>query len=422
MAEAIALIDCNNFYVSCERVFAPRLLGRSVVVLSNNDGCVISRSDEAKRLGIGMGAPYFKNRRVIEEHGVAVCSSNYELYADMSRRVMCALREFTPEVDIYSIDEAFVALDDGGGRGLEEQGLEIKQKVREWTGIPVSVGIAPTKTLAKVAGRLAKKSPGAPGVLDLTDAAVQTAVLEETPVGDVWGIGPSYRRILLDAGIGTARGLRDADRRWVRRRLTVVGARIVEELRGVRCLPLEQCPQAKRSVTCSRSFGALTGSLEDLRDAVALYTERAAERLRRARMAASVVTVFVLTDRFSAGPQYGNSVTYELASPTDTTGELLWWAQRGLTEIYRRGYLYKKAGVMLNGLLPAGALTMRMHGDEQFERARRVMQAVDALNRRHGRGTVRCGLPHSPDGRWPTKFLMRSPRYTTRLKEVLRVA
>ncbi|MET0649495.1 MAG: Y-family DNA polymerase [Pyrinomonadaceae bacterium] len=407
--------------MSCERVFAPRLLGRSVVVLSNNDGCVISRSAEAKRLGIKMGAPYFKNRRVIEEHGVEVCSSNYELYADMSRRVMCALREFTPEVDIYSIDEAFVALDDGGGRTLKERGLEIKQKVKEWTGIPVSVGIAQTKTLAKVAARHTRKFTETEGVLDLTDAAAQTAVLEETPVGDVWGIGPSYRQILLDEGIDTARELRDADRRWVRQRMTVVGARIAEELRGVRCLPLEQCPQAKRSVTCSRSFGTLTGALEDLRDAVALYAERAAERLRRALMAASVVTVFVLTDRFAAGPQYGNSVTYELASPTDTTGELVWWAQRGLTEIYRRGYLYKKAGVMLNGLLPAGALTMRLDGDEQFERARRAMQAVDALNRRHGRGTVRCGLPHSPGGRWPTKFLMRSPRYTTCLKEVLRV-
>ena len=421
MTEAIALIDCNNFYVSCERVFAPRLLGRPVVVLSNNDGCVISRSEEAKRLGIRMGAPYFRNRRVIEENGVTVCSSNYELYGDMSRRVMCALREFTPEVDIYSIDEAFVALD-GGGCSLEERGLEIKQKVKEWTGIPVSVGIAPTKTLAKVAARHTKRPGEACGVLDLTDVAVQTAVLEATPVGDVWGIGPAYEKTLKEHGIDTARGLRDADRHWARRRMTVVGARIVEELRGVRCLPLEECPQAKRSVTCSRSFGELTGSLADLRDAVALYTERAAERLRRARRAASVVTVFVLTDRYAAGPQYGNSVTYELASPTDTTGELVWWAQRGLTQIYRRGYLYKKAGVMLNGLLPAGELSMRLDGDEQFERARRAMQAVDAINRRHGRGTVRHGLPHAPDGHWPTKSLMRSPRYTTRLKDVIHVA
>lgn len=421
MTEAIALIDCDNFYVSCERVFAPRLLGRPVVVLSNNDGCVISRSEEAKRLGIGMGAPYFKNRRVIEEHGVAVCSSNYELYGDMSRRVMCALREFAPRVDIYSIDEAFVALD-GGGRGLEGRGLEIKEKVLKWTGIPVSVGIAQTKTLAKLAARHARKSGETCGVLDMTDAATQAAVLEATKAGEVWGVGPAYAKALKAAGIETARELRDADVRRVRRRMSVVGARIVEELRGVRCLQLEQCPPARRSVTCSRSFGELTGSLEDLRDAVAFYAERAAERLRRSALAASVVTVFVLTDRHAAGPQYGNSYTCELASPTDTTGELVWWAQRGLTQIYRRGYLYKKAGVMLNGLLPAAGLSMRTHGDEQFERARRAMRAVDALNRRHGRGTVRCGLPRSPDGRWPTKSLMRSPRYTTRLDEVLRVA
>jgi DNA polymerase V len=421
VTEAIALIDCNNFYVSCERVFAPGLVGRPVVVLSNNDGCVISRSEEAKRLGLRMGAPYFENRRVIEEHGVAVRSSNYELYGDMSRRVMCALREFTPELDIYSIDEAFAALD-GGGRSLEEQGLEIKQRVRDWTGIPVSVGIAQTKTLAKLAARHTKKSADARGVLDLTDDAARAAVLGATKVGDVWGVGPSYRQMLLKSGIDTALKLRDADRRWVRRRMTVVGARIVEELRGVRCLPFEQCPRPRRSVTCSRSFGEPTGSLEDLRDAVALYAERAAERLRRGRLAASVVTVFILTDRFGAGPQYGNSVTYELASPTDTTGELTWWAQRGLTQVYRRGYLYKKAGVMLDGLRPAGELSMRTHGDEQFERARRAMQAADALNRRYGRGTVRHGLPRSPDGRWPTKSLLRSPRYTTRLKEVLRVA
>lgn len=422
MADAIALIDCDNFYVSCERVFAPGLVGRPVVVLSNNDGCVVSRSEEAKRLGIGMGAPYFKCEPVIREQGVAVHSSNYELYADMSRRVICALQEFTPEVEVYSIDEAFVGLDAGGAPTLLERALEVRRKVREWTGIPVSVGVAQTKTLAKVASRFAKRSEGARGVLDLTEAAEREAVLGATPVGGVWGVGPAYAKLLKGAGVDTALKLRDADRRWVRRRMTVVGARIVEELRGVRCLPLEQCPPAKKSVTCSRSFGAPTGSLEDLRDAVALYAGRAAERLRRAGRAASVVTVFLLTDRFSRGPQYGNSVTYELASPTDTTGELNWWAQRGLTQIYRRGYLYKKAGVMLDGLLPAGQLSMRLDGDERFERARRAMRAVDELNRRHGRGTVRCGLPRSPDGRWPTKFLMRSPRYTTCLREVPRVA
>jgi DNA polymerase V len=292
----------------------------------------------------------------------------------------------------------------------------------KWTGIPVSVGIAQTKTLAKVATHFAKNSEDARGVLDVTGTAARDAVLVATKIEKVWGIGPAYAKMLKESGIDTARKLRDADRCWVRRRMTVVGARIVEELRGVRCLPLEQCPRAKRSITCSRSFGEQTGSLEDLRDAVALYTERAAERLRRSLLAASVVTVFLLTDRFAKGPQYSNSVTYELASPTDTTGELTWWAQRGLTQNYRRGYLYKKAGVMFNGLLPAGELSLRMHGDEQFERARRAMRAVDAINRRHGRGTVRHGLPRSPDGRWPTKSLLRSPRYTTCLRDVLRVA
>ena len=421
MSDAIALVDCNNFYVSCERVFAPRLMGRPVVVLSNNDGCVISRSDEAKRLGIGMGAPAFQCERAVEEGGVEVRSSNYELYGDMSRRVMCALHEFTPEVEVYSIDEAFVALDAGGGRSFEERGLEMREKVLKWTGIPVSVGIAGTKTLAKVANRYAKRSGEARGVLDLTDGAAREAVLEETPVGGVWGVGPAYAKLLKGAGIETARGLRDADRRWVRRRMTVAGARIVEELRGVRCLRLEQCPQARKSVTCSRSFGAATGSLADLREAVALYAARACERLRRAGMAASVVTVFVATDRFAAGPQYGDSVTYELASPTDTTPELTWWAQRGLTRIYRRGYAYRKAGVMLNGLLPAGSLSMRLYGDEGFERARRAMRAVDELNRRHGRDTVRLGVGRA-GARWPTKFLRRSPCYTTRLKDIVRVA
>ncbi len=317
-----ACVDCDDFYVSCERVFEPRLAGRAVVVLSNNDGCVISRSDEAKRLGIGMGAPYFKSRRVIEENGGAVCSSNYELYADMSRRVMCALREFTPEVEVYSIDEAFAALD-GGGPSFEERGLEIRKKVKEWTGIPVSVGIAQTKTLAKLAARHTKQSAASRGVLDLTDAAAQTALLEETRAREVWGVGPAYAKLLEEAGIETARELRDADRGWVRRRMTVVGARIVEELRGVRCLPLEECPRAKRSVTCSRSFGELTGSLEELRDAVAFYTGRAAERLRRGRLAASVVTVFINTSRLGAGPQYASAATLELASPTDATDEPL---------------------------------------------------------------------------------------------------
>jgi DNA polymerase V len=421
VARAIAIADANEFYVSCERVFDASLRGRPVVVLSNNDGCVISRSREAKALGIGMGVPLFKVRDVVEAHGVAVFSSNYALYGDLSLRLADAFHEFTPDVEVYSIDEAFLGLEERPDQSFRDQGLEIRAKVYKWTGIPCSLGISQTKTLAKLAQRFTKKHPEAQGVLDLTGPADQFAVLEETPVGDVWGVGPAYAKTLKAAGIDTARKLRDADRRWVRQRMTVVGARIVEELRGVTCIPLEKCPQARKSVTCSRSFGVLVESLEELREAVAVYMTKAAERLRRSRLAAGVVTVFINTSRFDPGPQYSNSATYELAYSTDSTEELQEWAFKGLGQIYRAGYRYKRAGVMLNRLAPADRLSMRLFGDDRFEKSRRVMRALDEINAKHGRGTIRFGAAR-PGGRWETKFLQRSRRYTTCLNEVLRVA
>ena len=421
MAQAIAIADANEFYVSCERVFDAKLRGRPVVVLSNNDGCIISRSREARALGIGMGVPLFKVRHLVEENGVAVFSSNYQLYGDLSLRLADAFQEFTPDVEVYSIDEAFLGLEERPGQSFRDYGLEIKAKVYKWTGVPCSLGISQTKTLAKVAQRFTKKYLQTQGVLDLTDPTDQAAVLDETPVGDVWGVGPAYAKMLKGAGVDTARKLRDADRRWVRQRMTVVGARIVEELRGVSCIPLEKCPQGRKSVTCSRSFGVSVESLEELREAVAVYMTKAAERLRRSRLAAGVVTVFINTSRFDPGPQYSNSATSELAYSTDSTEELLGWALRGLERIYRPGYRYKKAGVMLNRLAPADGLSMRLFGDGRFERSRRVMKAVDEINARHGRGTVRFGAAR-PGGRWETKFLLRSRRYTTCLAEVLRVS
>lgn len=420
MPAAIGLVDANNFYVSCERVFQPHLINRPVVVLSNNDGCIIARSNEAKELGLRMGAPLFKNEHLVEAYDVAVYSSNYALYGDMSQRVMGALHEFTPDVEIYSIDEAFMALEPDGARTLCSQGIEIRDKVKKWTGIPVSIGIAQTKTLAKIANRFAKKSLAAQGVLDLTPLPEQTAALEETAVEDVWGVGPAYSKMLKAAGVTTARKLRDADCRWIRKRMTVVGARIVEELRGVQCLPLEQCPPQKKSITCSRSFGMLTNSLEDLREAVSLYMTRAAERLRRFRLSARVVTVFIMTNRFSTDPQYSNSITFDLAYSTDVTDELLGWALKGLEQIYRPGFNYKKAGVMLSHLVPADQQSKRLFGDARYERSRELMQAVDEINKRYGRDVVRFGVV-KPDGHWQTKFLKRSRCYTTRLKEALRV-
>lgn len=421
VGQAIAIADADTFYVSCERVFDARLRGRPIVVLSNNDGCVISRSREARELGIGMGAPLFKVRHIVEENDVAVFSSNYALYGDLSLRLADAFQEFTPDVEVYSIDEAFLGLEERPGQTFREYGLEIRAKVYKWTGIPCSLGISGTKTLAKVAQRFTKKHPEAQGVLDLTDPADQAAVLDETPVGDVWGVGPANAKLLKGKGIGTARQLRDADRRWVRQRMTVVGARIVEELRGISCIPLEKCPQARKSVTCSRSFGVLVESQEELREAVAVYMTKAAERLRRSRLAAGVVTVFINTSRFDPGPRYSNSATYELAYSTDSTDELLAWALKGLGQIYRPGYRYKKAGVMLNRLAPADELSMRLFNDERFQMSRRVMKAVDEINTRHGRNTIRFGAAPAK-GRWETKFLRRSQCYTTRLDEVLRVA
>jgi DNA polymerase V len=416
--QAIGLIDCNNFYVSCERVFQPRLRRRPVVVLSNNDGCIIARSNEAKALGLKMGTPLFKAQELIEEYNVTVYSSNYALYGDMSHRVMEALQEFTPEVEVYSIDEAFMRFDEDDDESLRERGINIREKVLKWTGIPVSVGIGQTKTLAKIANLTAKKDVQFEGVHDLTPSNVQTETLEQTQVQEVWGVGPAYAKLLKAAGITTARKLREADRRWIRQRMTVVGARIVEELRGISCLPLEQCPSKKKSLTCSRSFGVPVESLAELREAVALYLSRAAERLRRFRLTAGVITVFINTNRFSNEPQYGNSVTYELAYSTDSTQELLEWALKGLGQIHRPGYKYKKAGVILNQLVPADQLSKRFFGDAAFERSRQLLKAVDEINRKHGRDTVRFGAAQ-PNGRWQTKFIKRSQCYTTRLKGVL---
>jgi DNA polymerase V len=368
-----------------------------------------------------MGVPLFKVRDIVEENNVAVFSSNYALYGDLSLRLADAFHEFTPDVEVYSIDEAFLGLEGRPGQSFGEQGLEIKAKVYKWTGIPCSMGISQTKTLAKAAQRFTKQHPEAQGVLDLTDPADQTAVLNETSVGDVWGVGPAYARLLKGKGIETARQLRDADRRWVRQRMTVVGARIVEELRGVSCIPLEKCPQGRKSVTCSRSFSLLIESLDELREAVAAYMTKGAERLRRSRLAAGVVTVFINTSRFDPGPHYSNSATFELAYLTDSTDELLSWALKGLEQIYRPGYRYKKAGIMLNKLAPAEQLSMRLFGDERFEKSRRVMKVVDAINARHGRGAIRLGAVPAK-GRWETKFLRCSRRYTTCLNEVLRVA
>jgi DNA polymerase V len=423
MSFVFALCDCNNFYVSCERVFDARLNRKPVVVLSNNDGCVVARSNEAKLLGIKMGVPLFQVEHLIEAHGVQVLSSNYALYGDMSHRVMNVLGTFTPEVEIYSIDEAFLRLPARPQKNdsIADFARKIKQTIYKWTGIPLSIGVAETKTLAKLANHLAKKSEKANGVLDLTSSANRDHALEETPVEEVWGIGRQYAKLLRAREINTARELRDVDIRWARRAMTVRGARIVEELRGQSCLPLEMCPPAKKSVTVSRSFGKAVESLGEMREAIGFFTVRAAEKLRRNGLAARAITVFVSTNRFAKDESYySNALTIQMAYPSDATTELLHRALRCAELLFRTGCKFKKAGVMLNNLVPASPMTVRIYDDELWGRMRKLMRTVDEINSRMGRDTIKFGVT-GINHAWKTKFEKRSSRYTTEWREILTV-
>jgi DNA polymerase V len=410
-------IDCNNFYVSCERVFRPRLEKQPVVVLSNNDGCVISRSEQAKALGIKMGTPFFKIDYLTEKENLQVFSSNYALYGDMSMRVMAALEYFSSEVEVYSIDEAFLRLPFTGGYDeLTEKAREIKKCVSQWTGLPISIGIAPNKTLAKIANRLAKKS--ATGIFEMIDEAVQNEVLDQMPVADVWGVGRESARKLKKAGITTALDLKRFDRYYARRLMTVVGARMVEELNGKTCLPLELLPPPKKSITCSRSFGAPVEALDVLQEALDSYLDRTCEKMRKYNLVAGAVNVFLKTNRFSKRPQYNNSLTIELANATNSTRELREWTRRALREIYKPHFLYKKVGVILLGLQPERAETARLYNEKDYEKDKRLMQALDQIASRFGRDKIRFGVQKSAPV-WQMKSEMKSPRYTTSLKDIL---
>jgi DNA polymerase V len=418
MGAPVALVDCNNFYASCERVFQPTLRGRPVVVLSNNDGCVIARSNEAKALGIEMGAPWHLNRTKFERHGVIVRSSNYTLYGDMSRRVMSTLGGFTPDLEIYSIDEAFLGLG-GFEPRLEPHARELRATVLQWTGIPVSVGIAPTKTLAKVANRLAKKDPERAGVYVMLDPDEIERALARLELTDLWGVAGRLASRLREAGITSPRLLRDADPQFVRQRFSVVMQRMVLELRGEPCLELEQVAADRKSIMASRSFGRPVTSFDEMREAVSTYVSRAAEKMRRQDLATDNVVVFVQTNRFKpTDPQYDASRTVRLPVATSDTGRLIKAAERALQAVWRDGYSYNKAGVILLDLVPAGRVQGDLWDAPDSPRAQRLMAALDALNRNHGRGAVAfaaCGTQRA----WSLRSEQRSPRFTTDWQELL---
>lgn len=410
-----ALVDCNNFYASCERVFNPRLNGKPVIVLSNNDGCVVARSNEAKALGIGMGVPEFKVREIIRTHKVQVFSSNYALYGDMSQRVMETLQQFCPDLEIYSIDEAFLSLSGFRSKNFAEYAATIRATVKQWTGIPVSIGIAETKTLAKIAGDVAKKTPG--GVFDLLTSCDREALLDKTAVSDVWGIGKAHSAFLHQHGIKTALQLSRVDDQFIRRHMGIVGLRLVMELRGLSCLELELCPPPKKGITCARSFGRAITTLSEMEQAVSSYVTRAAEKLRSEKLAVTNLTVFMHTNQFKDDPQYSNSLTLKLPVATDTTHELITSALQGVRKIWRDGFAYKKAGVMFVGLVPASQIQGDFFDGKDRTRSKKLMAALDLINERFGSGT----LQYASSGiakEWKATFNRRSPAFTTSWDEL----
>lgn len=411
-----ALVDCNNFYAACEKVCNPALAHRPVVVLSNNDGNVIARCPLAKSLGIEMGAPFHKCKDIINRYNVAVFSSNYALYGDMSRRVMDTLATCAPYVEVYSIDEAFL-LCDVPLREAEDFARSVKQKVLQWTGIPVSVGMGATKTLAKLANHIAKKRTQN-GVFVLGGDSYCESLLATVDVEEVWGIGRRFAQMLRAHGISTVWQLIHADDSFIKKKMTVVGLRTVYELRGIPCIGWEDAPPPKKAIVSSRSFGRPVESVHELDEAAAHYSAVAAGKLRRQQSAAGAVTVFVSTNPFKDEPQYSSSATVVLDVHSAYTPDIISAAHTALHTIYRQGYRYKKVGIMLTDIVPSQELspTLFLHVDN-YQKRYRLMQTLDSVNREHGRGTVYFAS-EGVVRPWSMRRKFLSPRYTTHWDEI----
>ncbi|WP_447956491.1 Y-family DNA polymerase [Vreelandella sp. EE7] len=418
----IALVDCNNFYVSCERVFQPRLEGEPVGVLSNNDGCVVARSQEIKDLGVAMGMPAHK----IEPHVRRQCtllSSNYALYGDMSRRVTDVLRQHTPHVEVYSIDESFLSFEGFALDTLTDRCQVMRAQVKRDTGIPVSVGLSTSKTLAKIANHRAKKETGFAGVAIMhPDSDDTRAFLEQLPVSEIWGVAHRSAARLHTLGIETAWQLREASPKHLRKHFSVVMERIVYELRGVNCIELDDMTEPKKQIMVSRSFGRLTQNKADLREAVRVHAARAGEKLRKQQGLAQAIMVFVRTNRFRDDlPSYSKSVVVPLPSATCDSRALIRAASAGLEQIFREGIWYQKCGVMLMDLCDheneqLGLLGMT-ESDEAREKNELLMATLDKLNREHGKGTIGLGMQRKVNN-WELRCEHRTPRYTTSWDEI----
>ncbi len=425
----IALVDCNNFYVSCERVFNPKLNGKPVVVLSNNDGCIIARSNEAKALGIKMAQPLFECAGVVARNKVHVYSSNFALYGDMSARVMQTLEQFVPHVEVYSIDEAFLCMKHVPLEQLEEHGRMLCKMVKQWTGIPISIGIAPTKTLAKIATKIAKKNSQYGGVFLIRsqDSSILgnerpwDEILKAVPVEDVWGIGRQYTKKLQWYRLYTAYDFAQQKDEWIRKNFTIVGLRTAHELRGISCITIDEQVEDKQTIACTRSFSTPKRTFTHLMEAIAAYISRAAAKLRDQDCKAGALQVFITTSRFNHDVYYSNAYTVELPEPTDYTPILITAARRALEAIYRDGYDYKQAGVLLFDFVPRDHV--QIHAFEHVPNIsahHTLMKTMDRINAKWGRHTIISGAVGISNIKMTqTDRTNRSARFTTDWRELL---
>jgi len=416
----IALVDCNNFYASCERLFRPDLTEKPVVVLSNNDGCVIARSNEAKALGIPMGAPAHKWVDCIEKNHVHVFSSNYALYGDISQRVMNILARSCPEIEIYSIDEAFLNLE---GLDIDPEAFsrDIVDKVKKWVGIPISIGIAPTKTLAKAANRIAKKFPERNNVHVINNEEKRLKALKWLQVGDIWGVGRQYAKKLEYYGIRTAFDVTQQTDSFIRKYFTVVGLRTKKELMGIPCFSFENQPASKKNIATTRSFGEMLSELPDIEEAVSNHAVRCASKLRKQKSCAQNLMVFIHTNGFRPDlPQYRKNAVITLPTPTNSSTEIAKYAVALLRSIYKPGYKYKKAGVIVSGIIPEDQIQLNIFDTVDRGKYRELFRVVDKINELYGRDTIK--LASQGIGRkWKLKQEKLSKRYTTRWDDLMEI-
>ena len=395
----IALIDCNSFYVSCERLFNPKINNKPVVVLSNNDGCVISRSTEAKRLGIKMGEPYFKVKELVKKNKVHIFSSNYALYGDLSRRVMKTLKSFSDKIEIYSIDEAFVDLTHIQEKEVENYGKEIRQRILRWTGIPTSVGISNTKTLSKVANHMAKKNKS--GVIYLKENIDEH--LKNFYISDIWGVGKQLSKLYIKNGIDTAYKLKNISNTWVKKSTNVLGAKTVMELRGISCIDLQTQETKRKSCCVSRSFGKKIESLDKLKESVTTHCLNAAEKIRNDNQKTKSITISIRTSPFDKYREYySNSITIDLPIHTNNSLELIKAATEGLEKIYKYGFFYQKAGVTLSKLCDGNLNELNLLSPLIENKSKTLMQAIDLTNAKYGRNAISIAQAGN-DNSWKMK-------------------